>query len=743
MSQASNTIKRSTAGIFMLLALLWLVMLGIEWRHVNQQLEFVDAEIKGVSVLQRSNALIIALGEYRGTCSARLAGNETFVKQCLRRQSEVEEALAALDEASLKPFRADAEQRRLSLLWQALMMENKKLNANELFAELTRAVKLTLKLNEKVYAFSNLKLDNEILPFSYAHLIADIIPNLQESLGQIRGRGASMMAQRDVDVSQHFTLTGERVLIEKQLEELLNTNQQMTVSGGAPSDLQMALTRATEQVRFFVEINIDVLSRQDSFSSEGAQRFFQAGTQPILMLQQFSDMAVSELNALLSQRQSSSYKMMSFIILAMVLLAFSLVFLYRRINHAFNAVEQSEMRYRDASDAKTQFLSNMSHELRTPLNGIYGVLQILDGDNDQPKHLKKLTHIALESTEMLTSLIGNILDLAKIERREVALEDEPFMISDILETYVPTFRTLADNNDTEFTFLIEPDCHLYWQGDKLRIMQIINNIVGNAIKFSPRASVTFSMSSQGDILKFDVRDTGIGMDQKTIDTLFDRFSQGDKSRTREFQGSGLGMAICKELLDMMGGSIEVKSRVGAGSEVSIELPLVRLAMPVEPEMAILQAMADLTEEDLQEAQDWRESHVLIVDDAITNLFVLEAMMTSMVKKVSIASSGFEALELLNHTHIDMLVSDISMPSMDGTQLLKRVRAYQPNIPAVALTGNVLKEDILEYRAAGFDEVLSKPVQKRDLQAAMEKAFILREAQRKGSIVTSLDSQTLH
>lgn len=435
--------------------------------------------------------------------------------------------------------------------------------------------------------------------------------------------------------------------------------------------------------------------------------------------------------------------MLGFIAMAALLLVVSMVFVYRRIVLSFAAVEDSEQRYREASEAKTQFLSNMSHELRTPLNGIYGVLQILAEEKGQPKHLQKLTRIALESTEMLTTLIGNVLDLAKIERREVHLDSDNFMISDMLESFEPTFRTLAENNHTQWLFEIAPDCHLHWRGDRMRIMQIINNIVGNAIKFSPRASVRFTTTSHDDYLCFEVVDTGIGMDKGTLNQLFERFSQGDKSRTREFQGSGLGMAICKDLVDLMDGSIKVKSEVGVGTEVVVELPLKRLTAPVEPQVAILQAMADLTTEDLEEVSDWRDSHVLLVDDAITNLYVLEAMLNGMVRRVSIASSGIEALEILNHTHIDILVSDISMPVMDGMQLLKRVRDYQPHTPAFALTGNVLKEDIEEYLAAGFDEVLSKPVQQRDLQAALEKAFILGQAQRHGTLFAGVDSGTIH
>jgi signal transduction histidine kinase/ActR/RegA family two-component response regulator len=743
-SQNVNNLKRSTKSIFGLMAVLLIIMLGFEWQQINRHVAFVSAEVEGVTVLKKTTQLVVALGEYRGLCAAKLAGEDIFIKQCQNRQAIVTDLLASISEEEVSPFRADGDLRRLKMFWNLQVAEPNTLDYQTLFGELTRAVDLVMTINDKVYAFSNLKLDDQLVSNNYMRLQAKLIPELQESLGQIRGRGTSMMVTGSSLAKNNgdFALVEDQALIKHQLSELLSIRQELTMMGDTPNELKLSLNRAIEQVQYFLEINVAVLSRQDTLNPEGAELFFAAGTQPILLLQTLSQAVVEELEVLLEKRLGRGYAMLFFISFAIVVISFVMWFLYRRTNMAIDAMEQSEFRYRDANDAKTQFLSNMSHELRTPLNGIYGVLQILDSEKDQPKHLQKLTRIALESTEMLTSLIGNILDLAKIEQREVTLENEPFMISDMLETYLPTFRTLAENNDTQFTFMIDPDCHLYWQGDKLRIMQIINNVVGNAIKFSPKASVRFTASSHDNYLRFEVRDTGIGMDKKTLEGLFERFNQGEKNHATEFQGSGLGMAICKELLDLMGGTIDVQSELGQGSDVIIELPLVPLSLPLKPEVAILQAMADLSEEDLHEAQDWRDSHVLLVDDAMNNLFVIEAMLATMVKQVSIASSGFEALEIINHTHVDLLVSDISMPGMDGMQLLKRVRAYQPHIPAVALSGNVLKDDILAYRKAGFDEVLSKPVQKRDLQAAMEKAFILRQAERNGDIPAS-DNFTFH
>lgn len=742
MSQYFDNIKRSTKSVFLLLSLLLAVLIGLELQQSVKRSSFITLQLEGANTLSKMNALVLAMGEARGLCAAYLAGDSEFQEKCQSRQKRVDELLRGITEGELKTFRAEGDYRRMMSLWNMTFQGRAQQQYSELFDELTRTIEVALSINEKIYAFSNLKLDEDILSHNYSSLYADVIPTLQESLGQIRGIGTSLIVSGASSNREQLTLVGEQSFINHQIETLLKIRQELTLIAATPEDVVLSLVNSIEQTQSFININVKVLSNQNRLSSEGADLFFIAGTQPILQLQSSADIIYNELIAIIENRQVRNYAMLIFLCVSIVVLSALLIFIYRRTHSAIDAMQASELRYQEANDAKTQFLSNMSHELRTPLNGIYGVLQILEGEKEQPKHLQKLTRIALESTEMLTLLIGNILDLAKIEQREIKLENEPFMINEMLETYLPTFKSLADQNDTNFVFRIDPICHMYWSGDKLRIMQIINNVVGNAIKFSPKEHVSFEASSPGGILRLDVRDTGIGMDEDTLETLYQRFRQASDGNQSGFQGSGLGMAICKELIDLMDGTIEVHSELGLGTEIIIELPLQQIAAPVQPEVAILEAMAALSDEDSHEAKDWRESHVLLVDDAMNNLFVLEAMLASMVKEVSIASSGFEALEIINHTHVDILVSDISMPGMDGMQLLKRIRAYQPFIPAVALSGNVLKEDILAYRKAGFDEVLSKPVQKRDLQAAIEKSFILRKAEQDGDLPAS-DNLTVH
>jgi CheY-like chemotaxis protein/anti-sigma regulatory factor (Ser/Thr protein kinase) len=343
---------------------------------------------------------------------------------------------------------------------------------------------------------------------------------------------------------------------------------------------------------------------------------------------------------------------------------------------------------------------------------------------------------------MLAGLIGNVLDMEKIESREILLEDEPFTLTLLVETYLPSFESLSKKNNVGFSFQIDEHCHLYWRGDKLRIMQILNNVVGNAIKFSAGKTVELIAKSQQSTLCFTVRDTGCGMDKTTLDNLFKRFHKGRDNAAKGIESNGLGMAITKDLVDLMGGSISVQSEVGKGTEFVVELPLGLMQEPLKPEQAILKAIEELTEEDLNDTQDWRDSHVLLVDDAMTNLYVLEAMLSTMVKRVSIASSGDEALEVVYQDKVDILISDISMPGMNGMELLVKVRDFQPFIPAIALSGNVLQEDLKQYRKAGFDDVLTKPVQKQRLQACMEKVFMLKQAEKNG-IIPATDNHTLH
>jgi len=741
--QFFENIGQSTRIVFIALAFFVTVLLGLQVKQTYQSMQFEANELQGLHMLRWAEELNVELGEYRGMCTSWLAGAEVFEQFCADRQQSVKHVLDKFPSEAFQAKGVQQQYQKLMSQWTDLDSNKQTKTATEFFEQVSRINHLNLDAMAREYATSGLELDSGVVSYRYGRLIADVIPELQNDLGLIRGYGSMMIASGTVAREESFNLVRYESNVKRFVEIIRHYQMSMINENLLDDDMQQAFQKAIDQINYFVGVNVKILSRQQVTSVTGTESFFNTGTLPIVALSVLHERLTDDLEEILSQRYSQHISMLLLLCISYSIMMAVLWFLYRRMLAAVQELTHSESRFRDVSDAKSEFLANMSHELRTPLNGIYGVLQIIDTDKDQPRHLRKLTKIALESTELLTGLIGNALDMEKIENREVVLENDAFVLNILLETYMPTFRNLAEKNKVLFTVLIEPDCHLYWSGDKMRIMQVLNNVVGNAIKFSAGKTVELIASSNEQSICFVVRDTGRGMDSETLDNLFKRFHKGRFNAVEGIESTGLGMAITKELIDLMGGTINVTSVLTKGTECIIELPLEKMDAPLNPEQAILQALNELTEEDLgEDVRDWRDCHVLLVDDAMTNLFVIEAMLATMVRQVSIASSGFEALEIFAQNKIDLLVSDISMPGMNGMTLLKKVRSFQPFIPAVALSGNIMSKDFLAYRDAGYDEVLAKPVQKRELQAALEKAFMLKQAEQSGEM-PSADNLTLH
>ncbi len=741
MQQVFQNVGQSTRLIFIAATALLTIIMGSLVYQSYQNLQLESAEVRGLAMLNATEKLNLELGEYQGACTAYLAG-ANFSQVCDDQQHHVQQAFQALTEDLFSSQGIYQQYQKLAQQWSALDANKDNLSAVALFDQVSRLLQLNLNMMSREYAVSGLELYSDEESYHLGRLIADVIPSLQNDLAMLRGYGSQLITSNQRVEGDTIALIQAKSNIERTSQVIKNIQFSMSRSDKLSDDLQQAFQKTFEQIEYLMSSNVDILLKQKVTTASGVGNYFSSASLPIVELTSLHRQLSEKLISIVKDKYLQHQTILLLLVLGYIVLLGFLGFLYRRMDAAIDNLTQSEARLRKVSEAKSEFLGNMSHELRTPLNGIYGVLQIIDGDKDQPRHLRKLTKIALESTELLTGLIGNVLDMEKIENRDVTLDDDEFVLNILLESYTPIFRNLAEKNNVLLTVSIAPDCHLYWRGDKLRIMQILNNVVGNAIKFSAGKTVEFNAWSTDKSLCFVVKDTGRGMDSETLNNLFKRFQKGRFNAAEGIESTGLGMAITKQLVDLMGGSIQVTSQLNEGSEFVIDLPLQVLEAPLNPEQAILKAIQELTDEELSDIKDWRDCHVLLVDDAMTNLFVIEAMLATMVRKVSIASSGYEALEVFAQDQVDMLVSDISMPGMDGMTLLAKVRDFQPYIPAIALSGNVMRNEIIAYKKAGYDDVLAKPVQKRELQAAMEKVFMLKQAEKNGDM-PSPDNLTLH
>lgn len=348
-----------------------------------------------------------------------------------------------------------------------------------------------------------------------------------------------------------------------------------------------------------------------------------------------------------------------------------------------------------ANEAKSQFLASMSHEIRTPMNGVLGALQLLESEvNDKGKVLLEKS---LSSSFSLLRIINDILDFSKIEANKLALENIPFSVSDIAEELVSSFKTKAQSKQLDVTFCASDNAHDAWIGDPVRISQILTNLLSNAIKFTESGYVKLVLSSKDDEVKFDVIDSGIGMNEETVKTLFNPFTQADASTTRKYGGTGLGMAITKHLVSLMKGRINVDSEVSKGTAISVSIPLERTVapMPVQQENHTTPDLTGLS--------------ILIAEDNEINQLIVKSMIEKTHADIRLATNGIEAIDAFNQETPDLILMDIQMPEMDGLTACKAIRCSDTTIPIIALTANVLLEDVQEYLSSGFDGHIGKPI----------------------------------
>jgi hypothetical protein len=379
------------------------------------------------------------------------------------------------------------------------------------------------------------------------------------------------------------------------------------------------------------------------------------------------------------------------------------------------ALERAEA----AGRARTMFLANMSHELRTPMNGVIGLTELVMTTNPRPEHVETLA-VMRRSGQQLLTLINDIIDFARLDAGRMPLEQGPVdlarTVRDIVELVRPTIK--AGGPTLELT--LGPDLPDYILGDEVRLRQILTNLVGNAVKFTPTGKVSVHVVRTSERLHVVVKDTGVGISPQTQARLFQPFEQAEAGSNRRYAGSGLGLAISRELVGLMGGTIAMESAEGRGSTFTISLPLTIAAGPpvADPVSgAIAPASASPT------AQPMRS--VLVVDDNEVNLFVAVALLKKAGYQTATAKSGLEALAKVDAADFDVVLMDCQMPELDGYEATLRIRALpsaRRETPIIALTASALREELDRCLEVGMNGCLSKPVTLGALTGALAKVF---------------------
>ncbi|MDO8070688.1 CHASE domain-containing protein [Janthinobacterium sp. SUN176] len=375
-----------------------------------------------------------------------------------------------------------------------------------------------------------------------------------------------------------------------------------------------------------------------------------------------------------------------------------------------------------ASQAKSDFLSNMSHEIRTPMNSIIGMAHLAlksVADARQRDYLQKIFH----SGQHLLGLINDILDFSKIEAGKLELEVLDFRLDTLLANIASQLGDAAAVKGLALQFDIAPELPQRWRGDPLRLEQVLLNLTSNAIKFSDNGSIFVRVRQSEErgshgMLRFEVQDRGIGMNQEEVAQLFRSFHQADPSTTRKYGGSGLGLVISKQLVELMGGKVGVYSQPGLGSTFWFTARLEKSAQASD------ERIAEVEPEVLGVI---RGASILLVEDNVFSQQVGCELLEDAGATVCVACNGREALELLAHRRYDCVLMDVQMPEMDGFEATRRIRAdpQLAGLLVIAMTANAGSEDRARCLAAGMDEFLTKPIAPNLLFHLLAKWFRLR------------------
>lgn len=402
--------------------------------------------------------------------------------------------------------------------------------------------------------------------------------------------------------------------------------------------------------------------------------------------------------------------------------SFSISTALTNLKDEVEAHRQTEARLKDASLAKSEFLARMSHEIRTPLNAILGMLDLLKStplSSEQARYLQSFSHAG----ENLQALINDILDISKIEARQVRIENVPFNLRQTIQNVFEVLEQRAEAKGLLFTYHVDESTPERLIGDPTRLRQIILNLLSNSIKFTDTGYIRLQVKEKTDpdkspMLLIEVIDSGIGIAKEKQAELFQSFNQGDNSIHRKYGGTGLGLAICKNLIELMGGQIWLTSQSGSGATFSFEIPL---------QVVSLKTM-HLSDPSIEKDANLNLEHpvrLLIVDDSEDNQLLMKHYLKNKPVEIIEARNGAEAIEQYLSQDPDFILMDIQMPVMDGHSATAEIRRLQVEnsrryIPIVALSASALIEEVQKSAVVGCNEHLLKPLSRKTLEETLQK-----------------------
>lgn len=367
----------------------------------------------------------------------------------------------------------------------------------------------------------------------------------------------------------------------------------------------------------------------------------------------------------------------------------------------------------EVSKSKAQFLANVSHEIRSPLNGVICMASLLK-ESKLDEEQQELLNIIQFSAENITRIIQDLLDLTQISTGKMNIRMESFSLSEMLSHLMQNFRSEIEDRNLEFEYSLQENLDMF-TGDRVRISQIISNLVHNAVKYTEEGRIFVDLREDNDHLIVVVSDTGVGIPEDKLDSVFEQFVQlQSPGKGKKKSGVGLGLSIVKELVELMGGHIELRSRVGRGSTFQISLP----------SGGILAEKEAVQEQQRQYSQGGPIRVLIAEDDGINSLY-LNTLLSRKGYQVDVAENGALAVNLCRMNPYHLILMDVSMPVMDGLEATREIRQFAPDMSIIAVTAHAYEEDQRRIRSAGMNDIVLKPIDEVDLMHAIQRQLVQR------------------
>jgi signal transduction histidine kinase/CheY-like chemotaxis protein len=477
--------------------------------------------------------------------------------------------------------------------------------------------------------------------------------------------------------------------------------------------------KATGRSASALEMHELYISTRDSLKSEENQKatirfeFEQKALRDSLAQVEASLQQELAFQEQLHQKDQSRNAILAFGLIALIL-AVGFYARNRFVQRTNAQLKAAKSRAERSEAVKEQFLANMSHEIRTPMHAISGMIKILER-NEHAKAQKVFLDAMHKSSDNLIVLLNDILDLSKIEAGKLDVEKIPMQPAEVMDTVEKILRYKAEEKSLSFSFEIDESVPNWVMGDPTRLNQILTNLAANAIKFTEKGSVSISLNKKNDFLLYEVRDTGIGIAEDKLLSVFDAFEQAEGSTTRRFGGTGLGLSISRQLVELMGGNIWAESKVGKGSAFFISLPLIA----VEGEVTDKQSLSE--EQIMEMGTALSSKRILLAEDNQFNQMIAADDLEYYAQgiQVDIVENGRLALEKTKSGEYDLILMDVQMPEMDGIEASLKIREWeQANdkapIPIIAMTASLLKSEVNLCLEAGMDNYIPKPYEAEEL-----------------------------